>query len=298
VAIYYIDRKTGQKIEEIVAGGKSLRWLYETKAGTLLLQILVRRKIFSALYGKLQDTGFSSRKITRFIRDLNIDMTEACCEDPSAYRTFNDFFTRELKPESRPLATERGILISPADGKVSAWENIDAGQLFQIKGLTYSLSDLLQDKALAAEYCGGACLVIRLCPADYHRFHFPDDGIPLKAQKFSGSYYSVNPMALRKIPGLFCENKRELTIFHSQNFGRILLLEVGATCVGSIVQTFSPELEVKKGALKGYFKFGGSTVILFLKPGSVKIDRDLLENTAEGFETKVCMGERLGCAAG
>jgi phosphatidylserine decarboxylase len=294
MSIYYLDRKTGEKKEETVAGAKLLKWIYETKSGFFLLELIIKRKLFSALYGKLQDTAFSRRKIKKFVDELRIDMTEAQIEDLSSYPTFNHFFTRELKPEARPIDLNPNILISPADGRLLAWEKITADKLFQVKGSSYSLAELLQNKDMALDYEQGMCIVIRLCPADYHRFHFPDTGIPSQPQSLNGHYYSVNPLALRKIPRLYCENKRELTVFSSHNFGDILMIEVGATCVGSIVQTFTPSQVIQKGMEKGYFKFGGSTIILLLKKDSLVIDDDILFNTARGIETKVWVGERIG----
>lgn len=222
-------------------------------------------QIFSALYGKYQDTGQSRKKIKGFVQSLAIDLSEAKIEDIGKYSTFNEFFTRELKPSRRPLCNQPEALISPADGRVFAWENIDIDLMVQVKGLAYTLADLLQDQALALAYSGGTCLVIRLCPADYHRFHFPDSGVPGPPQQIKGSYYSVNPLALHKIIRLYCRNKRELTVFRSDHFGDMLLLEVGATCVGSIIQTYSANQHVAKGSEKGYFKFGGSTVIVLFK---------------------------------
>lgn len=292
--IHYIDRKTGEKKEEIVAGDKYLKWLYESSLGLNFFVPVLKRKLFSELYGRLQDTGFSRRKIGSFIDELQIEMREAKIEDPGSYRTFNDFFTRELKPESRPINPDKGILISPADGRVLAWENIESDRLIQVKGITYSLADLLQGKDLALEYEQGTCIVIRLCPSDYHRFHFPDSGFPSLNHRIKGNYYSVNPVALRRIPRLYCENKRELTFFSSDNFGDMVIIEVGATFVGSIVQTYSPESFVTKGMEKGYFKFGGSTIILLLKNKVIRVDEDLLRNTAGGIETKVYVGEKIG----
>ena len=294
VPLRYIDRRTGELQEETIAGLKYLKWLYTTQTGRFVLATLVRRKLFSAFYGKLQDTEFSRRKIPKFITELQIDLSEAKIEDPSGYRTFNDFFSRQLKPEARPIAAAPNLLISPADGRVLAWDNIDKDRLIQVKGMSYTLADLLQDPQRAIEYHQGTCLVIRLSPADYHRFHFPDSGVPEKSQLIKGCYYSVNPLALAQIPRLYCANKRELTLFHSDNFGEMLLIEVGATCVGSIVQTYTPSQLVAKGSEKGYFKFGGSTVIMLLKKGIVRIDPDLLANTAKGLETRVLMGERIG----
>ncbi len=292
--IYYIDRKTGEKKQEIVFGDKFLRWVYETKSGALLLEALIKRKLFSSWYGIWQNTRYSRRKIRHFVDSLQIDLKEAVREDIDSYRTFNDFFARELKPEARPVVSDRNVLVSPADGRIYAWENISIEKLVQVKGLHYSLGELIGDPELAKEYALGTCIIIRLCPADYHRYHFPDSGIPERPHRIKGYYYSVNPRALKKVPRLYCENVRELTHFSSDNFGDILLLEVGATCVGSIVQTYIPQQRVNKGSEKGYFIFGGSTVIMLLRKGKVRIDPDILENTSNDIETKVCMGEQIG----
>ncbi|HHV64582.1 MAG TPA: phosphatidylserine decarboxylase [Peptococcaceae bacterium] len=294
MSVYYFDRESGGKRKELVAGAKYLQWLYATKTGSFLLHFLIKRKLFSSFYGRLQDTSLSRHKIKRFVTELEIDMREAEREDINMYRTFNDFFTRKLKPEARPINKDPRVLISPADGRLLAWENIQSDKLLQVKGMTYTLADLLQDKRLADSYEQGACVVIRLNPADYHRFHFPDSGIPAQSVKIKGKYYSVNPLALKRIPRLYCENKRELTVFNSDNFGQMLLMEIGATCVGSIVQTYTPGKYTLKGSEKGYFKFGGSTIILFLPKNAVKIDADLLQNTAAGSETKIKMGEQIG----
>lgn len=294
MSIYFIDRKTGQKKEEIILGHTFLKWIYDTRSGTVFLETLLKRKLFSSLYGKLQDTSFSSRKIKSFVDNLQIDLSEAKNEDITTYKTFNEFFFRELKAESRPIAADPQILVSPADGRVFAWQNIDTRKLLQVKGSYYSLADLFRDKELAFTYDQGTCVIIRLCPSDYHRFHFPDSGIPSKTARVEGRYYSVNPLALKKVSNLYCENKRELTLFQTDNFGEMVIVEVGATCVGSIVQTYQPNHYVTKGSEKGYFKFGGSTLILFIKKDRVRIDADILENTEQGIETMVYMGERLG----
>lgn len=292
--IYYIDRKTGEKKKEVVAGDRFLRWIYDTKSGNILLEMLVKKKIFSSIYGKFQDIPWSRRKIKKFVEILSIDMTEAQQENIHGYKSFNDFFARRLKQEARPISKNVDHLISAADGRVLAYENMDRHRVIQVKGSLYKLEDLFQDREMALAYEGGTCIVIRLCPADYHRFHFPDSGVPEISKRIKGQYYSVNPMALRRVTEIYCQNKREITLFQSDHFGEIVLMEVGATCVGSIVQTYGPQQHVDKGGEKGYFKFGGSTVMMFLKANKVKIDEDILYNTKKGIETKVNMGEPLG----
>lgn len=290
--IKYLDRETNTIKEEKVAGEKYLKWLYENTVGQGFLEIFVKKKLFSFLYGKLQDTKFSTGKISDFVKKYEIDMSDYKLS-LGEFNSFNEFFYRELKEGARKISSDNNCLISPADGRLLAFDNINIEEILQVKGSFYSLQELIGDKKMAEKYQKGVCFVIRLCPIDYHRFHFPAAGVPEAAKKVPGQYYSVNPIALKKKPRVYCQNKREITIFHSDIFDDLLLIEVGATCVGSIVQTFIPYKEVKKGEEKGYFKFGGSTVIIFVKPGMVDIDQDLIKNTMEGLETKVKMGEGI-----
>ena len=291
---YYIERKTGKRIEENVAGNKFIVWAYNTFIGKSVLELIVKRKLFSALYGKLQDLSGSKKNIKPFIDDFNIDMSEAVRENVSEYSSFNDFFTRKLKVASRKIDSSKNVLISPADGKTLAYENIDIEKIIQVKGYSYKLKDLLNDEKVAGYYKNGICVVVRLAPSDYHRFHFVDDGIPLNAKSVKGDYYSVNPIALKEVARLYCKNKRDITVFDSENFGKITFVDVGASCVGTIIQTFIKNKEVIKGDEKGYFKFGGSTVIMFLQKGMIKIDPDILKNSEDGIETSVLMGEQIG----
>lgn len=292
--IYYINRKSGKKEKEIVAGEKFLRWIHDTKLGNNVLEMVIKRKLFSFLYGKWQDLPISRGKIASFVESLGIDMQEAEIEDLSQYRNFNEFFARRLKPEARPICKDLKCIISPADGRILAYENIDINRIVQIKGNDYTLAELLGDRKLAQEYAEGICVIVRLCPADYHRYHFPDSGVAQRSMLVKGYYYSVNPIALKKVARVYCENKREITIFMSDHFGKMILIEVGATCVGSIVQTYQAGQRVEKGQEKGYFKFGGSTVVMLLKKGNLRIDEDIIQNTQNGIETKVNMGERIG----
>ncbi len=291
--IQVYNRKTNKYDTENVAGDKYIKWAYESPIGKSFVELFIKRKLFSKLYGNFCDSKLSVKKINSFIKNFNID-TDIFTNDPSDFKSFNDFFIRKLTPESRPINKDKNILISPGDGRLLAYTNIDINSLIQVKGITYSLSELLEDNPIANEYAGGTCLVLRLCPVDYHRLHFIDDGIPEKSNIVNGNYYSVNPTALERIPKLYCQNKREWSIFHSENFGDVILMEVGATCVGSIVQTYEPNKKISKGNEKSYFKFGGSTTILFFKENTVTIDDDILIQSSFGFETKVIMGEKIG----
>lgn len=290
--IKYYNRKTKNYEIEKVAGDKYLRWTYSSPLGTRLLEGFIKRKIFSSLYGWYLNRGISKKKIQPFVQEFNIDLS--ICEMNPGFSSFNDFFYRKLKPSARPIAQDPHTVVSPGDGRLLAYENIHLDQLVQVKGFTYSLRELIKNDSVAKKYHQGACLILRLCPTDYHRFHFIDSGICEKTHRIKGAYYSVNPIALQKIQKLFCENKREWSVFHSDHFGDVLYVEVGATCVGSIVQTYTPRQKVKRGDEKGYFKFGGSTVILFFEPGKVKIDHDIVKQTKLGYESYVQLGEKIG----
>lgn len=287
------NRKNKQYDIEQVAGGNLLDTLYTTRRGKLGLELLVKRKLYSALTGFFCDRKISRRTIKGFADKFSIDINE-CQDKPEDFKSFNDFFARKLKPSARIFDKAQEKLLSPGDGRLQAWENIDKEKLLQIKGMTYSLSELLQDEKLAQDYNGGTYMILRLCPVDYHRFHFFDSGKCMETHKIKGEYYSVNPVALKKIPELFCRNKREYSIFKTDNFGDVLYIEVGATSVGSIIQTYTPGERVSRGDEKGFFKFGGSTVLLIFKKDMVKIDEDIIQQTEEGFETRVLAGEAIG----
>lgn len=287
------DRETKRYDVEKVAGLKYIDWSYSSPVGKSITEVFTKKKLFSKVYGSYCDSPLSKKKIKPFIDEFNIDMS-ICEKSADEFENFNDFFARKLIPSARPMDMDESKLISPGDGRLSAFNNINLNNIVQIKGFTYSLKELLGDESVANQYEGGVCLILRLCPVDYHRFHFIDNGICSETKKIQGHYYSVNPIALNKVPELFCKNKREWSVFKSENFGDIIHVEVGATCVGMIEQTYTPNTPIKKGDEKGYFKFGGSTTILFFKKDTIKIDEEILVQTELGFETRVLMGETIG----
>lgn len=291
--IKYYNRKTKDYEVEKVAGEKYLNWTYSSPVGMKLLEGIIKKKLFSSAYGWYLDRSLSKNKVKGFIKQFGLDMSQAE-KDETSFTSFNDFFFRKLKPAARPIDVSEKAVVSLGDGRLFAYENIDLDKLVQVKGFTYSLKELIKDDKTASKYSGGVCLILRLCPTDYHRFHFIDSGICGETKKIKGAYYSVNPVALQKVEKLFCENKREWSTFKSDNFGDVLYVEVGATCVGSIIQTYTPNKKVAKGEEKGYFKFGGSTVILFFEPDKIKIDEEILKQTNLGYETYVLMGEKIG----
>ncbi len=287
--VVYFERYSHRLDTEKIAGEFWLRWLYGNPTGEMTLEALVKRKFISDWYGKQMDKPSSADKIKPFVEEFGINMNEVA---DTNFKTFNEFFTRRLKPSARPVDTSITAIVSPADGKLLAYQDISNSD-FIIKGIRFNIYDFLQDSSLAKQFKDASMYIIRLCPTDYHRFHFPLSAEVLYDKKIDGSYYSVSPIALREKIKLMTENKREYTVMKNRYAGEFIMAEVGATMVGTIIQTYKDKI-VCKGSEKGLFKFGGSTVVLLFKKGTVTIDKDLLDNTKSGYETKVLMGERIG----
>lgn len=287
--IQYVERESEQIKTEKVAGEKWLMWLYYNPIGQATLWALAKRKFVSTIYGKMMDRSSSAKKIQPFIEDYDIDISIA---QEQEFESFNGFFTRKLKADARPIDTSAISVVSPADGKILAYADISTSD-FIIKGKRFDVASFLDNPDFARKYHDGALLIIRLAPVDYHRFHFPITGYITLNKKIKGDYYSVNPIALRKKVEIFFLNKREYTIISNPLFGDVIMTEVGATMAGSIVQTFK-ERFAKKGEEKGYFKFGGSTIVLLFEKSKIHIDADLLINTTQGYETTIKMGDRIG----
>lgn len=291
--IKYYNRQTQKYEEENVAGKGAISLIYSNPIGNNVLPKLASKKALTDFYGKCCDLKLSKIYIKKFVKKFNIDMNEYE-KDIKEFHSFNDFFYRKLSADSRLITKNKNEFISPCDGKLLAIENIDSDSSFRVKGFRYTVNDLIQDKSLSSLYKNGTCLIFRLCPTDYHRFHFIDSGICSKSKYIKGCYYSVNPVALKNIDRVFTENKREYSILKSDHFDDILYVEVGATFVGSIIQSYKPNTKVTKGAEKGYFKFGGSTVIILLKEHILNLDKDIKTQSKLGIETSVQLGEKIG----
>lgn len=288
--IEYIERSSGKMMIEVPPGEFFLKFLYHHPFGSLPLNLLVKRKFTSSIYGFIMNLPFSKGMIEEFVKINNIEMDEFR-RKITEYKSFNDFFHRKLKAGVRTISPN---LNSPADGRLIAFQNINENSSFFIKGSKFSLSDFLQNKKLAEKYKNGTMVIIRLAPADYHRLHFPASGKIGVSKIIKGFYFSVSPLAMKKSLEIFCQNQREYSILESEKYGNILYSEIGATMVGSIIQTYTPNSHVKGGDEKGYFAFGGSSVLILLEKGKIKIDSDILKNTNNGYETLVKMGEQIG----
>jgi len=294
-SIQYFNRYTREVETERIYGGGFLRWTYGNPLGRLGLEALVKRAAFSKWYGARMSTPASRARVLPFIREFGLDPAEFA-DPPESFATFNEFFYRKLRPEARPIFAEAGAAVFPADGRHLGFANLAEAEGIFVKGRKFSLEKLCRDAKLAERHARGAVVLSRLCPVDYHRFHFPVSGTPGSPLIFEGPLYSVSPLALRRRIEYLTENKRALTRIQSPEFGQVLMLEVGATCVGSIEYTYTPGRPAKKGEEKGYFKFGGSETITIFEPGRITLADDLLKNSRAGRELYARMGDLMGQA--
>jgi phosphatidylserine decarboxylase len=288
--ITYWNRRTGRVEQELVYGEGALRWMYETAPGRALGDRVVSRRWVSALYGAVQSSGWSTRKIAPFVSTFGIPMEEY---EPHQYTSFNDFFIRRFTPEARTFTTSPRELAAFAEARYFAMERLDPADRFPVKGIALSAAELLGDATLAAPFAHGPAFIARLCPVDYHRFHFPDGGRITAAARRAGPLHSVNPVALHFRPDILITNERQVTVLNTDHFGRLAYVEVGATMVGKIVQTHDARSRFERGDEKGYFLFGGSTVVVLGEPGAWRPDDDLLAQSHSGRETLVRLGERI-----
>jgi phosphatidylserine decarboxylase len=230
----------------------------------------------------------SAKGIPKFIEKYNVDMTGMS----GTYRNFAEFFSREKEGVAFPA--QENLMGSPCEGVVSVFDNLQPDQVIVAKGADFRLGELFRDEELAAQYEGGTLVSIRLTPAHYHRMHFFDSGTVTKTRKIRGDLYSVSPLALNKVVRLYCRNKRALIHFNSDNFGEVVIVEVGATFVGSIVHCFRDGQAVQRGDVASYFKPGGSLILAFYKKGCFRADEKLLARSKDGVETRIAIGEVLG----
>lgn len=294
--VEFHNRYTRQIEQESIYGEGFLRWTYGNPLGRLSLHALVKRAIFSRVYGWLMDQPSSQKRVRPFIDRFQLKESEFL--DPVInFKSFNEFFFRKLKPSARPIHADETVVTFPADGRHLAFQDFSCCPGIFAKGQVFTLAELIQSENLAQTYARGALVISRLCPVDYHRFHFPTAGKASAPQLIQGPLQSVNPIALAQNIRILSTNRRCLTELSTPNLGKVLMIEVGATCVGGFVYTFKPNSTVSKGDEKGYFRFGGSLTMTLFEPGRVQLDADLLENTHRGLETYAIMGDRLGQAA-
>lgn len=266
---------------------KSLKFLYKNSFGRIILKVITLPFV-SSLVGAYMNSGLSKGRIDKFIMTNGINMEDY---EKAEFKSFNEFFTRKIKAEKRPFPKEKSVLFSPCDGKLSAYK-ISKDTVLPVKGSSYTISQLLDNPDLAKEYEGGSCLVFRLAVDDYHRYCYIDNGTKTDNVKIKGKLHTVQPIALNMMP-VFVQNSREYTVLHTENFGDVVQVEVGALCVGKI-KNHHGSGKITAGQEKGMFLFGGSTIILLIHKDKAEIQQEFFKNTENSMETIVKMGEPIG----
>ena len=290
--IKFLNRETGSVETEQVYGENWLKIIYGSPLGRIPLWVAIKRAWFSKWYGRKMDLPESRGKITPFISKYKLDKKEFL-KDPSEYNSFNDFFSRKLIAQARPINSSADTVVFPADGRHLGIQNLSKNTRIFTKGQKFNLPALFRSTELAKPFTDGSAVISRLCPVDYHRFHFPISGNPTIPELINGSLFSVNPIALRKKISIFWENKRYLSFIEETPVGRVAIFLIGATCVGSVKFSVKFQDPIQKGDELGYFLFGGSGVITLFEEGAVTLAEDLLESTGNGLELYAKMGDHM-----
>lgn len=293
--IKFFNRVTGKEDVEMVYGDKFIEWLYESTSGKSLSTLICKAPL-SKFYGALQDLPLSQQKVAPFIKKFNIKMEDYLPEEgrseKSPYSSFNQFFIRRFRPGKRPFVQAPLDMGAFSEARYFGYESVRDEEAVPVKGYNLKPKALLANTKWEKTFEDGPLLLARLCPVDYHRYHYPDDGSIVDDYRVSGLYHSVNPLALKSKQDILITNERHVTILDTVNFGKLAYIEVGAICVGRIIQ--SKPLDVgrafARGEEKGYFLFGGSTVIVVGEKGKWKPSADILENTKKGMETYLHLG--------
>lgn len=282
----YIDLQ-GKKVSNITNQDKLLSFLYTNIFGRMLLKPLIQPQV-SKLAGRYLSSAHSKWLISKFIErnEINMDIYEEC-----DYSSFNDFFTRKIKPDCRPVPEDLDVLISPCDCLATVYP-IQENTTFSIKNTEYTLRSLLRSPHLAKRFRGGYAYVLRLTVEDYHRYLYSVSGKQSKNYHIDGTFHTVNPIANDYLP-IYKENTREYTVIRSKEFGDVLQMEVGALLVGKI-SNHKQSTVVTRGEEKGFFEYGGSTIVVLTQKGRVTPRSDLLTNSKNGYETKVLQAHPLG----
>ena len=282
----YIDLQ-GKKVSNITNQDKLLSFLYTNIFGRMLLKPLIQPQV-SKLAGRYLSSAHSKWLISKFIErnEINMDIYEEC-----DYSSFNDFFTRKIKPDCRPVPEDLDVLISPCDCLATVYP-IQENTTFSIKNTEYTLRSLLRSPRLAKRFRGGYAYILRLTVEDFHRYLYSVSGKQSKNYHIDGTFHTVNPIANDYLP-IYKENTREYTVIHSKEFGDVLQMEVGALLVGKI-SNHKQSTVVTRGEEKGFFEYGGSTIVVLTQKGRVTPRSDLLTNSKNGYETKVLQAHPLG----
>ncbi len=282
------DRKNKTYIEEKETQETLLHFLYHTGPGRFLLKA-VTGSGFNRLLGCYYKSRLSRHKIAKFRKKFLTDTEEI---GPAQFRSFNDFFIRRQRVEADQ---RKSSLLAPATSRLSVYE---AGKYasVRIKHTTYRIRDIVgrQGRELAGAYENGLCLVFRLAVTDYHRYIFIDDGVIKDSWHIPGILHTVRPIAEKY--RVYTANSRTVSVLATEHLGEIIQIEVGALTIGAIVN--HPKHKFRRGEEKGYFEYGGSTVVLLLKQDKVKLDGDIIAQSKKGVEVRVSAGEKIGVITG
>lgn len=289
ILLYNREKQSLEK--EVVSGKKLLEFMYNSKLGLKLTDKVLKKKSFSIIYGNLFKKEYSKSKINSFIKEHNIDISEID-GNLNQFNSFNDFFIRKLKPSARPVNLNIHEFISPADARLIVYP-INNNVVIPVKGIDFSIESLFKDDPQIDKYKNGLCFVFRLAPSDYHRFCYIDKGQHSKVKSIGKYLHSVNPYALEQNLPVFTENIREYCELKTENFEEVMFMEVGALGVSKIVQNYPNGNSFEKGQEKGYFEFGGSTIILLVKQNIIKVDADIMDYSSVGIETLIKYGSSI-----
>lgn len=271
---------------------KKVSILYSRWYSWPLHTLLTTSKWPSVFAGFFANSTLSAFFIPGFVQRYSINTAEIE-NSLNSFKTFNQFFIRTLKKDARPLCKEKNGVISPADGAVLVIKHIGQTDKFPVKGTTFNLEKLLKNPELAQAFQGGTAFIIRLAPWDYHRLHFPLAGYPQAHKVIHGKFESVQPLVYSSGIQPLEVNERHLIMFETQSASTVALIPVGALFVGAITQSYKPEQYVAQGDEIGYFTFGGSTIVMLFKAGTINVLPEILQNSAAGKETPIKMGQLI-----
>lgn len=291
--IHYIDRMSKTTRSEKIYGGFLLRLLTNNRLGKWVTAFIARRPLFSHLVGRWQRQRFTRHKISAFVKRFGIDSSEFA-QPISNFSSFNDFFMRHLSAESRPIDHLNDSAIIPADGRYKFFERIEESFPLFIKGNEILFSSLLPNSELLYPFLGGTLILGRLSPVDCHRFYSPDRAVAASPMPIEGALYPVNPLATGQDGSILARNRKTLIELQTENFGKVLIIAIGATCVGSIHMTYEPGRSLKKGAELGCYSFGGSAIIMLFAPRALKLALDLRQLAEQPLEIYCKKGQFLG----
>lgn len=300
--IKYFNRMTGVNEIEKVYGDSFIKFLYCSEAGKKFGGVFTN-KLFSKAYGAFQDLPSSHRKVKPFIEKFNIPIQDyepgsrPSLDASDSYRSFNEFFIRKFKLGKRSFVPEPNRMPAFAEARYVGFDSVDEKSVYPVKGNYLLAKDLIGNDQISKIFEGGPLMIARLCPVDYHRYHYPDNGKVIEHYPIAGGFDSVNPLALKYKNQIFIQNERYVSILQTENFGRLAYIEVGAICVGKIVQTHRWNKPFMRGEEKGYFLFGGSTVIVVGEKGAWKPSSDIVTNTKNGIETYLHLGQEVATKA-